>query len=272
MNVFQDKLAIVTGGASGIGRELCIELARLGARVIVADINKEGADKTVSLITGSGGWAETAIADMRKPEEVENLMRKTTTHGPLNFMFNNAGVIMFGEFRDMEFKDWDHFIDSDIRSVIYGTKCAYDLMVKQGHGHIVNVASVFGLFPFPLATGYTAVKQAVVGLSLALRPEALDLGVKVSVACPGSVKTEVRKTYTIFNGDRDAFNSYIPKQLTPRQTALKILKGVRKNKGLIAFPFYDLIPWWLFRICPPLNTLWQRKLVQIFRQKVRCQV
>ncbi|MEW6424779.1 MAG: hypothetical protein AB1523_08545 [Bacillota bacterium] len=83
------------------------------------------------------------------------------------------------------------------------------------------------------------------------------------------MNTEVRKTYTIFKGDRDVFNSYILKQLTPKQTALKILKGVEKNKGLIAFPFYDLIPWWLYRLHPSLNNWWQRKLVKIFRNKVR---
>ena len=184
-------------------------------------------------------------------------------------MFNNAGVIMFGEFRDMGFDDWRHFVDSDIMSVVYGTACAYKIMMKQGHGHIVNVSSVFGLFPFALATGYAAVKQAVVGLSLSLRPEAADFGVKVSVACPGSVKTEVRQSYRIFNGDRDAFNSLIMKEMSPSTAAVKILDGVKKNKGLIAFPFYDLFPWWLYRMHASWNTWWQCKLVRLFRNKVR---
>lgn len=241
----------------------------MGAKVVVADINKEGADKTVSIITGSGGRAEAVMADMRSPGDVESLVNNVAAQGPVDYMFNNAGVIMFGEFRDMEYSDWRHFIDSDVMSVVYGTKCAYEVMARQGHGHIVNVSSVFGLFPFALGTGYTAVKHAVVGLSLALRPEAADLGVKVSVACPGSVNTEVRKTYTILKGDRDVFNSYILKQLTPNRTALKILKGVKKNKGLIAFPFYDLIPWWLYRLHPSLNNWWQRKLVRLFRNRIR---
>lgn len=269
MSMFKDKVAIVTGGASGIGRELCIELAKRGAIVYVSDINGTGADHTVSLITQSGGKAEAILADVRNPEAVENLVNQVTARGAIDYMFNNAGVIMFGEFQDMAYEDWHHFIDSDIMSVIYGTKCAYEVMIRQGYGHIVNVASVFGLFPFALATGYTAVKQAVVGLSLALRIEAVDLGVKVSVACPGTVSTEVRKTYTVFKGDRDIFNSYIMKQQTPNQTALKILKGVQKNKGLIAFPFYDLIPWWLFRLHPSLNNWWQRKMVRLFRNKVK---
>lgn len=269
MEPFSNKTAVVTGGASGLGRELCIELAAAGASVFVADINKEGAEQTVSAISGSGGKAVAVTTDMRDPEAVEQLVQKAASAGPLDYMFNNAGVIMFGEFRDMTNEDWRHFIDSDIMSVVYGTAGAYRVMTAQGHGHIVNVSSVFGLFPFAIASGYTAVKQAVVGLSLSLRPEAAGLGVKVSVACPGSIKTEVRKTCRIFNGDREAFNSLIWKEMTPNKAAVKILNGVRKNKGVIAFPFYDLFPWWLYRISPGLNYGWQRKLVGLFRKKVR---
>jgi NAD(P)-dependent dehydrogenase (short-subunit alcohol dehydrogenase family) len=269
MNPFSGKTAVVTGGAAGIGRELCMELANRGCRVFVADINQEGAEETVSTITAAGGTAESVITDMRDPDAVDRLVEKAASGGALDYMFNNAGVIMFGEFRDMELEDWRHFIDSDIMTVVYGTRSAYRLMIEQGHGHIVNVSSVFGIFPFALATGYTAVKQAVVGLSMALRPEASDFGVKVTVACPGSVETEVKKKYKIFKGDREAFNKLILKQLTPREAALRILKGVAKDKGLIAFPFYDLLFWWMFRICPSSNFWWQRKMVGVFRQRVR---
>ncbi|MBI5576345.1 MAG: SDR family oxidoreductase [Deltaproteobacteria bacterium] len=270
MSIFSGKTAIVTGGASGIGRELCLELAKSGAKVYVADINEKGSVETVSSIARAGGKAASIVTDMRDPDAVARLVSKVTAEGVLDYMFNNAGVIMFGEFRDMSFEDWRHFIDSDIMGVVYGTAVAYKAMREQGHGHIVNVSSVFGLFPFALATGYAAMKQAVVGLSLSLRPEAAGFGVNVSVACPGSVKTEVRKSYRIFNGDREAFNALIWKEMSPNQAALKILVGVRKNKGLIAFPFYDLFPWWLYRIHPSLNYRWQGKLVNLFRSKVRC--
>ena len=271
MNPFKNKVAIITGGASGIGRELCIELAKRGAEIVVADINSEASDDTVSVIKAMGGTGRSIVTDARDPEAMGRLVKTVAEEGRLDYMFNNAGIIMFGEFRDMPFEEWDRFIDSDLKSVIYGSRFAYDVMIKQGHGHIVNIASVFGIWPFALATGYTAVKQAVVGLTLALRPEAADLGVKVSVACPGSVDTAVRKTYKILNGDRDAFNSFIMKQLSPKKAALKILNGTVRNRGLIAFPFYDLIFWWLFRINPALNYWWQRKAVSLFRKRVRHQ-
>ncbi|MEW6443080.1 MAG: SDR family oxidoreductase [bacterium] len=269
MQSFSGKSAIVTGGGSGIGRELCIQLARAGATVCVAGRRAENTAQTVSMITDAGGKASSIVTDVRDPDAVERLVTAVASQGSLDYMFNNAGVILFGEFRDMELADWRHFIDSDVLSVVYGTSSAYRVMMRQGSGHIVNVSSVFGLFPFALATGYAAVKQAVVGLSLSLRPEAAAFGVNVSVACPGSVKTEVRQTYKILHGDREAFNALIWREMTPDRAATKILDGVRRNKGLIAFPFYDLFPWWLYRVCPSLNYGWQRKLVELFRRKVR---
>lgn len=269
MDTFKDKMAIVTGGAAGIGRELCYELARYGARVVVADINRAGAEETAETINRDGGWARAENCDMRKSDAVKKLIKRVLKEGPLDYMFNNAGIIMFGEFRDMGHDDWKHFIESDIWSVINGTMSSYAVMIEQGFGHIINVSSVFGLFPFALATGYAAVKHAVVGFSLSLRPEAKDFGVRISVACPGSVETEMKKSYTIFNADRDVFNSYIMKQITPEKAAQKIIKGVKRNKGLIAFPSYDLIPWWLYRIHPSMNNFWQRKMVKLFREKAR---
>jgi NAD(P)-dependent dehydrogenase (short-subunit alcohol dehydrogenase family) len=269
MEKYAGKTAIVTGGGSGLGRELCIELAKAGAKVYVADINAEGAENTVQTIADAGGRAEAVRTDVRNPDEVESLVESAAREGPLDYMFNNAGVIMFGEFRDMSYDDWRHFIESDVMSVIYGTKCAYEVMIHQGYGHIVNISSIFGAFPFALATGYTAVKHSVTGLSLALRPEAAGLGVKVSVACPGSIDTEVRQSYTILKGDRELFNSYIRKQMQPNAAALKILREVGRNKALIAFPCYDAVFWWLYRVHPSANEWWQRQLVRLFRRKCR---
>lgn len=269
MENFRGKTAIVTGGASGLGRELCLELALAGARVFVSDINLEGAEATARMIAESGGGAEAVKTDVRDPGEVQALVDRAAAEGPVDYMFNNAGIIMFGEFRDMSLDDWRDFVESDVMSVIYGTKSAYEVMIRQGQGHIVNTASIFGVFPFTLATGYTAVKQAVVGLSLALRPEAAGLGVKVSVACPGSIDTEVRKSYRVLKADREAFNTYIQKQIAPNPAAKRILKAVSRNKGLIVFPWYDAVFYWLYRIYPPANELWQKPLVSMFRKRLR---
>jgi short-subunit dehydrogenase len=104
-------------------------------------------------------------------------------------MLNNAGIALGGEVRDMDLEHWRRILDVNLWGVIHGTTAAYQVMVKQGFGHIVNTASLGGLIPEPMATAYATTKHAVVGLSTSLRAEAAELRVKVSVVCPGFVQT-----------------------------------------------------------------------------------
>jgi NAD(P)-dependent dehydrogenase (short-subunit alcohol dehydrogenase family) len=179
---FEDKVVIVTGGASGIGRALCEELGQRGAKVIVADINVEGAEQVASAITTTGGLARAAPLDVSQVEAVQKLIEETAAEqGWLDFMFNNAGICMVGEVRDMDLEQWRRIVDVNLWGVIHGTTSAYQLMLGQGFGHIINIASADGLMPFPMMTAYSTTKHAVIGLSTGLRAEAAELGVKVSV-------------------------------------------------------------------------------------------
>ena len=143
---FQNQIAIVTGGASGIGRALCEELTRRGAVVAVADINYEGAQAVASAIAANGGRATAALLDVTRAENVERLVEDTVrTHGRLDYMFNNAGIGVAGEVRDLSLDHWRKCIDINLWGVIYGTTVAYAAMLRQGSGHIVNTASAAGL-------------------------------------------------------------------------------------------------------------------------------
>jgi NAD(P)-dependent dehydrogenase (short-subunit alcohol dehydrogenase family) len=106
-------------------------------------------------------------------------------YGVLDYIFNNAGISVCADARDLEIAHWRKVIDVNLMGVVYGTHAAYQQMVKQGHGHIVNIASLAGLVPFPTNAPYAASKHAVVGLSLSMRTEGEALGVKVSAVCPG---------------------------------------------------------------------------------------
>ena len=189
MDGFKDKVAIVTGGASGIGRELCRQLGGHGATVIVADINREGAEEAASSIAGSTpGRARGVFLDVTQAEGVRKLIQDTATEfGRLDYMFNNAGIASGGEMRDMDWEHWRRMLDINLMGVIYGARAAYSVMVEQGFGHIVNTASGAGLFPIANSTPYVTTKHGVVGLSRSLRAEGADLGVKVSVVCPAMV-------------------------------------------------------------------------------------
>lgn len=268
MNHFEDRVSIVTGGASGIGHMLCEELADRGAIVIVADQNLEGAQRVASKITGSGGRAKAESLDVSNADEVRALVdRVAGEHGRLDFMFNNAGIGVGGEVRDLSPEHWRRIVDINLGGVISGTISAYSTMVKQGFGHIVNTGSVAGLIGSPAMTPYATTKYAVVGLSTSLRYEAEQLGVRVSVVCPGFIQTGIFDAATIVKSNKAAFMSLIPfKLMDARAAARKILRGVERNRAIIVFPFYARFMWWLARINPHLMSPLSRKMVNDFRR------
>ena len=267
MGHFKDKVAVVTGGASGIGRALCEELGRRGAVAIAADINAAGAQEVASAITTTGGRAYAAHLDVSQAEDVKKLVDGTAfKHGRLDYMFNNAGVAMAGEVRDTGLELWRRMVDVNLWGVIYGTIAAYGLMVRQGFGHIVNTASLAGLVGCPAVVPYAATKHAVVGLSTSLRAEAADLGVKVSVVCAGYVRTDIYDVATVLKVDREDLFALIPfKGMDAAQAARVVLRGVARNRAIIAFPFHTRFAWWLYRLYPALLGLLTRRAVRMFR-------
>lgn len=269
MNRFQDKIAIVTGGASGIGRALCLELGRQGAVVIAADINIDGAKKTAFTIQEDGGKAHARLLDVIVEDDVKGLVDEVVKeHGRLDYIFNNAGIALAAEMRDMSLEHWRRIIDVDLWGVINGAMAAYKVMVDAGSGHIVNTASIAGLIAPPTMTAYAAAKHGVVGLSLALRTEARGLGVKVSAICPGVVGTELVDTIELLNVNRADINELTHKLLIldVDRAARMVLKGVLKNRAIIAIPFSSRLLWWVFRIHPVLVAPLLNKMLRDFRK------
>ena len=261
MGHFEGKKAIVTGGASGIGRALCEELGRQGAVLVVADIDAQKAEEVASAINKAGGRARSAQLDVSQAEAVQALVEQTAEeHGRLDFMFNNAGIDIGGELRDMGLDHWRRVIDVNQWGVIHGTHAAYPLMVKQGNGHIVNTGSLAALIPLPMETAYVASKWAVFGLSTSLRAEAADLGVKVSVVCPDFVASQFYKSSKHVNVDEERLLAQIPGFLymTPQKCARKLLKGVRRNRAVITVGAVGRFLWRIYRYAPRLFILGQR--------------
>ena len=268
MDHFQDKIAIVTGGASGIGQMLCEEISVRGAVVIVADLNLDGAQRVASTIVEGGGRARAASLDVSNADAVRELVNSVAVeHRRLDFIFNNAGIGVGGEVRDLTPEHWRRIVEINLFGVISGTSAAYSLMVKQGFGHIVNTASLAGLIGSPTMTPYTTTKFAVVGLSTSLRAEAESLGVRVSAVCPGFIQTGIFDAGTFVKSNKEAFLSQIPfKLMDARKAARKILRGVERNRAIIVFPFYARVLWWLARIHPGLLSPLSRKTVNDFRR------
>ncbi|MBN2074416.1 MAG: SDR family oxidoreductase [Dehalococcoidales bacterium] len=274
MQEFRSKVAIVTGGASGIGKALCSGLAKRGASVImIGDIDIDKATEVAASITDNECICQAIRVDVSNSVEVEKLINSAVNeHGRLDYMFNNAGVTICGEVRDMDIGHWQRMIDINLWGVINGTTAAYRVMLEQGFGHIVNTASLDGLMPMPMATPYTTAKHAVVGLSTALRLEAKKLGIKVSVVCPGAVKTGVLDTATYVGVNRDAAISEITsgfKLMEVDYCAQAILNGVKHNRGIILDgAFHNRVFYWMYRFNPWLfNALMQTGVGEIRKHR-----
>lgn len=257
-------MALVTGAASGIGLALSEALLERGARVILADRDAPALQR-LSL----GPDARTLVLDVCDPMAVERAVDDAcATHGRLDFMLNNAGVGQAGEVRDLQIDHWRRLLDVNLMGVIHGTHAAYRAMLRQGSGHIVNIASMAALLPCPGLAPYAASKAAVVSLSRALRGEALALGVRVSVVCPGYVRTSIFDNAMSVGLSGAAAESMVPfEMLTKERAAQLILRGVERNRALIVFPWFMHALWLLDRLHPGLLGRLERASMRAFRRR-----
>ncbi|MFI0448428.1 SDR family NAD(P)-dependent oxidoreductase [Actinomadura sp. 6N118] len=253
------SIAIVTGGASGIGRAIATSLVNRGDTVIVADLNVAGAEKVADKLgTLNQGRAIPAALDVTDVEAVADLYKGVKAeHGRLDLVFNNAGISIGGAAEELTIDHWNRAIDINLRGVVHGVHAAYPIMLEQGAGHIVNTASLAGLVPMPLGIPYTATKHAVVGLSLGLRAEAAGRGVKVSVVCPSFVDTPLLTNVnpdlpeTSLSGDaKDDIKKAAPRLYTAEKLARDIMRGVRRNQALIVAPAHGRAAWRAVRLSP----------------------
>ena len=203
---FQDAVCVVTGAASGIGRETARQFAAEGARVVVSDVNADGGAETVRTVEEAGGEAVFVRCDVSKADEVAALVDGAVERwGRVDVVVNNAGVggvrAKTAEYPD---HDWDKTMAVNAGGVYYGTKHALRHMVPAGRGAVVNVASVAGLAGFAGSTAYCASKHAVVGITRATALEVARTGVTVNAVCPVFTETpmvEDIRTYDPKLGD-----------------------------------------------------------------------
>ena len=253
------SIAIVTGGASGIGRAVAAALVARGDRVTVADLNGPGAEQVADELTKHGpGTAVAARLDVTDADAVADLYRSVKRDaGRLDLVFNNAGIAVGGLAEELTLEHWNRAIDVNLKGVVHGVHAAYPIMLEQRSGHIVNTASLAGLIPMPMGIPYTATKHAVVGLSLGLRAEAAGRGVRVSVICPGFVDTPLLRNInpdlpeTRMSGDASQeIKRTQPRLYTAEKLARDIMRGVRKNQALIVAPASGRVAWRGMRLLP----------------------
>ena len=263
MKPFAQAVVIITGGASGIGLALGEQLHRHGARVVLADVDEPGLRRAEQTLIG----IDTRVLDVTDRHAVTALVNEIVERrGRIDYLFNNAGIGVGGDARDFAYEDWTRVIEVNLMGVVNGVAAAYPLMIEQGSGHIVNTASVAGLVPLPGELSYVASKYAVVGLSHGLRAEAADLGVRVSVVCPGKIETPIYHTNRFVGFDRQKTLSLLPQGISAERCASIVLRGVARNQATIVVTRLARALWGLERLSPTLMRWASRRYMRLLRR------
>jgi NAD(P)-dependent dehydrogenase (short-subunit alcohol dehydrogenase family) len=254
------RVAIVTGGASGIGRALGEELAARGCTVVLADRQLELAREVALELEKRGKAASAADLDVRDLAAFEALAQEMRARfGHIDLLFNNAGIGVGGGMETYAPEDWDDVFDVNLRGVANGVQAVYPILVEQRSGQIINTASMAGLVPSPSQGSYSASKHAVVGLTKALRVEAKRFGVRASVLCPGAVRTPIltggrfgRVKLALSEDEMlRLWERFRP--MAPELFARPAVDAVLRNQPVIVLPSWWKAFWYLERLSPSLS-------------------
>jgi butyryl-CoA dehydrogenase len=239
MRVFRDRVAVVTGAGSGIGRALAVALAREGAVLALSDVNEAGLAETADAARTLGGRVATDRIDVADRAAVHAYADQVVAaHGRVNLVVNNAGVALAARIADMSYEDLEWLFGINFWGVVHGTKAFLPHLKRADEGHVVNVSSVFGIIAVPGQAAYNAAKFAVRGFTECLREELELEGARVSATCvhPGGIKTNIARNARMgvetpsgpTRAERDAEFDRIART-TPEAAAERILRAVRRN-------------------------------------------
>lgn len=260
--------ALVTGGGSGLGKEICLELARRGTRLWIADLNQEAAASTASECLAQG--ATEAIVDhcdVRLSQAFDAMAKRITAKwGNLDFLVNNAGVAVAGPFEGHTLSDWQLALETNLWGVIYGCHAFFPMMKTAGKGSILNIASMAGLLNPPHMVAYNVSKAGVISMSESLQAECVGTSVRISVACPSFFRSGIFDNGRFVDArTRETARRHFDRtNADAKVVARRCLDGVESGKFYV-LPMWDgRALWWLKRTSPAaLSLFWSR----VVRQK-----
>jgi len=242
--------SVVTGGASGLGRAFCEELGRRRGRVLVADVDLEGAEETAERIRRLGGRARVAGCDVRSAEQVESLAEAAEGwFGDTDLLVNNAGVAVGGPVDEIPLEDWRWQVDVNLWGVIHGCHSFVPRMRKRRSGHVINVGSLAGLVSPPHLAPYNVTKAAVIALSETMHAELREEGIRVTVLCPSFFKTRIVDSSRGMAGEgqREAVVRLMERsRVQAPEVALEAIRAV-VHGHLYAVPMRDARTMWRFK-------------------------
>lgn len=239
MKNLQQKVAVITGAGSGIGRALAQELACAGSRLALSDVNEQGLQQTVALCRSLGAEVRGYILDVADRDAVyAHAAEVLRDFGGVNLVVNNAGVALSAKIEELVWSDFEWLMGINFWGVTYGTQAFLPHLIASGDGHVVNISSVFGLVGIPKQGAYNAAKFAVRGYTEALRLEMRMQNHPVQVSCvhPGGIRTNIARAARKGESDRDRdlgrdFDKLA--MTTPERAAQIIVRGILRDRGRI---------------------------------------
>lgn len=256
----QGKTALVTGAASGIGRESALAFGRRGANLVICDVDEPGLKETEAQLRSLGRDVFARRVDVANPEDMQGFAEETATQvGVLDILMNNAGVGLGASFLDTTLEDWDWILGINVRGVIHGCHYFVPPMVARGAGgHVVNVSSAAGYLPAEALSAYVTTKYAVLGLTECLRSELRPHGIGVTAICPGIIDTPITRSSPMRGqfaeeGQREEMvEAYRKRGYGPERVAANVLKAIQRNRGIAPVTPEAWIAWYAKRLSPAL--------------------
>jgi NADP-dependent 3-hydroxy acid dehydrogenase YdfG len=240
MKSLKDKVVVITGAGSGIGRALAVNLAEQGARLAISDVDEEGLAETVVLAEKAGAEVRSDRLDVADRDAFETYAAAIAAHfGQVNVVVNNAGVALAGDFVDLDMKDIDWIIGVNFWGVVHGSRFFLPHLIESGDGHLVNISSLFGLISMPGQSMYNASKYAVRGMTEAIREEMLIAGHQVGVTAvhPGGIKTAIARNARVSEHEDKAATAKLFDEklarMTPEKAAAIIVRAIKRNQARV---------------------------------------
>ena len=259
MRDFRDRVAVVTGAGSGIGRALAENFSGLGSRVALVDIDADRLAEVSKDLEGRGGDVSTHTVDVGSEAAMKKLAKAVMKkYGRVDMVFNNAAFGVGGELVEVPMKDFKRLMDVNLWGVVYGVNAFASHMIERGEGHIVNISSINGVVPFAFNGPYNTSKFAVYGYTRTLRMELARHGVGVTVVCPGLIRTNIVKdswgkktgNTTLDRMAAEFERRMEEKGADPMLLAKAIQGAMEKNKGKLFFPFDSVFLRWFDTLFP----------------------
>ncbi|MFJ9368806.1 SDR family NAD(P)-dependent oxidoreductase [Nocardia sp. NPDC101769] len=253
-----NRVVVITGAGSGIGRELALACARRGARLALCDVNATGLEQTAVAVRANGVEVCTWIVDVSDAQQMTTFAEEVLQRFVgVDLLVNNAGIGVVAGLLETTPEDWERLIGINLMGVVHGNTAFVPSMIARGSGHVVNVSSAAGILANPALSAYSATKFAVFGHSEALRMELREHGIGVTAVCPGVINTAISTSSPIRGGNTDARRQkmaalYAKRGYTPDRVALNILRAVDGNKAVAPIAPEAHLMYGLSRAVPPL--------------------